>query len=260
MDHLLSRRQAQTLATSFGRWLSLSPPVRSVRRQVALRRRIYVPIRRWRRPDAVVSGKTDLVVEGFPRSGNTWLEAALRLASRDELCLAHHTHAAAHVHEAIELGRPVVVLFRNPCDAVASLLALTGGRSSARQAFADYVSFYESTWPLRGSTVSFLSFEDVTSRTSSSLALLDSRFDLRLCVPDVTTEEFRKAIFDGMDRKATQLGVQAGRSRSRPVESGYLSDGRRAAETAVSDSDMAKVRNRAMLVFSAMRSDLEGSP
>ncbi|MEO0633794.1 MAG: hypothetical protein AAFY52_06645, partial [Pseudomonadota bacterium] len=58
---------------------------------------LYMPLRRYRRPDSVAGPGTDLILEGFPRCGNTWAEMALRHAATGPFKMAHHSHAAAHV-------------------------------------------------------------------------------------------------------------------------------------------------------------------
>lgn len=63
--------------------------------------------------------KTDLAIEGFPRSGNTFsrylFEAAFPNAN-----LASHVHAVAALKAALRHKKPVVLLLREPIDCIAS--------------------------------------------------------------------------------------------------------------------------------------------
>jgi len=103
------------------------------RLRVALdcRPRLFLPLARLRcalRRDThplsprAVDGETDLVIEGFPRSGNTFAVAAFQSAQGGETRVAHHFHSPAQVKLGLELGVPVLVLVREPAAAVSSLM------------------------------------------------------------------------------------------------------------------------------------------
>jgi hypothetical protein len=64
---------------------------------------------------------TDLVIEGFPGSGNSFFRAWLHFAN-GWAHLTSHQHSPAVIRRAIADGRPTVVLARDPVDAVASTL------------------------------------------------------------------------------------------------------------------------------------------
>ena len=68
-----------------------------------------------------------LVIEGFPRSGNTFSVAAFQIANGQDLHVGRHLHGAPHVLRAVRLGLPTVVLIRRPREAVLSYL--TRGRA-----------------------------------------------------------------------------------------------------------------------------------
>ena len=69
-----------------------------------------------------VGRSTDLVIEGFPRSANTYAVAAFRCANGPDVVVADHLHAASSVKRAARRGVPVIVLIRDPLDACASLI------------------------------------------------------------------------------------------------------------------------------------------
>src|SRR5689334_19049404 len=72
-------------------------------------------------PPRAVSRGTEIVIEGFPRSANTFAVVAFRLAQQREIEIAHHLHAAAQIKHAINLKVPVIVLIREPSDAILSV-------------------------------------------------------------------------------------------------------------------------------------------
>lgn len=70
----------------------------------------------WVTPD------TDLVIEGYPRSANTFLFRVIREATHNSLKIGHHVHRAQQVTMSLKYGIPCFVLFRHPLDAIASYL------------------------------------------------------------------------------------------------------------------------------------------
>jgi hypothetical protein len=64
---------------------------------------------------------TDLVIEGFPGSGNSYFRAWLHFANSGAH-LTSHQHSPAVIRRAIADGRPTIVLVRDPVDAIASTL------------------------------------------------------------------------------------------------------------------------------------------
>jgi len=70
----------------------------------------------------IVTTSTDLVVEAFPRSGNTFTVIALQNSQPHRLNIAHHLHAPAQLIEAVRLRKPALLIIRRPRDAVLSFV------------------------------------------------------------------------------------------------------------------------------------------
>lgn len=92
----------------------------------------------WVTPD------TDVVVEGYPRSANTFLYRIIRAAADDSFKIGHHVHRPQQVTMALRYGVPCFVLFRHPLDAIASFLVREPGLT-ARSCLVDYLRFAETT-------------------------------------------------------------------------------------------------------------------
>jgi hypothetical protein len=60
-------------------------------------------------PHCWVSRTTEIVIEGYPRSGNTFAVVAFRLAQGREIEIAHHLHAAAQIKRAARLDVPAFI-------------------------------------------------------------------------------------------------------------------------------------------------------
>ncbi|MDA9889465.1 sulfotransferase domain-containing protein, partial [Synechococcus sp. AH-224-G16] len=115
------------------------------------------------------SKNTDLTIEGFPRSANSFLEVAIKEVSAKPLLISHHVHARANIYRSIKLKVPCVVLYRNPVDAIVSFMEESNGRhSNPLVLLNEYNIFYE-TMPFNSRYLKFISFEDVVSNLHKTL-------------------------------------------------------------------------------------------
>jgi hypothetical protein len=93
---------------------------------VGARPRLFFPLFRPRPAfdDLLVTRSTDLCIEGFPRSANSFAVGAVRHAQPGLVQIAHHTHVPANAMRACDWSIPTVVLIRSPQDAIVSRVAL----------------------------------------------------------------------------------------------------------------------------------------
>jgi hypothetical protein len=117
---------------------------------------------------------TALVIEGFPRSGNTFSVAAFQIANGQRLHLGRHLHGAPHLLRAKRLGTPAIALVRAPADAVASYLVRREGLR-AEDALVEYLDFYRTAWSARDAFVVGL-FDEVTSDFGTVIDRVNERF------------------------------------------------------------------------------------
>lgn len=72
------------------------------------------------KPHLIATEDKDLVVEGYPRSANTFVVEFIRIVAGDhgeQVKFAHHTHDAKNVELGIKSGLPCLVLIREPLAA-----------------------------------------------------------------------------------------------------------------------------------------------
>ena len=130
----------------------------------------------------VVAGPgTELVVEGFPRSGNSLAVAAIAAAQPRPLRIAHHTHAPANVLRALRLGLPTLVVVRDPDEAAVELV-LAKPFLSLGHALRGYAHFHE---PLLGRRDGFVvaTFEEVHEDLAAVVRRINARFGTALAEP-----------------------------------------------------------------------------
>ncbi len=87
------------------------------------------------------SPNTDLCVEGYQSSANTFVFNALHCV-RPDLNYARHKHAVANVRLAVEYGVPTVILFRDPKECIPSFVSRF--RPGVAEALYRYLGFYRS--------------------------------------------------------------------------------------------------------------------
>ncbi|WP_404324956.1 hypothetical protein HA399_10765 [Cobetia sp. UIB-001] len=89
-----------------------------------------------------VTPKADLVIEGFPRSANTYLHRIIRAATDNKLLIANHVHRAQQIKMAMRYKIPTFVLFRHPLDCISSYLVREPGLS-VDECVQSYINFAE---------------------------------------------------------------------------------------------------------------------
>ncbi|MCE5288727.1 MAG: hypothetical protein LLG14_05740 [Nocardiaceae bacterium] len=88
-----------------------------------------------------VSHQTAIVIDGFPRSGNSFARAAFRQANPG-LGIASHLHSPLLIKQAVKRALPTILLIRDPRDATASLVQFLP-QLKLRYALDEYRRYYE---------------------------------------------------------------------------------------------------------------------
>jgi len=137
----------------------------------------YLPIarRKYGRTDSrVLAEDSQLVIEGFQRSGNTFAYYAFELAQPTPVKVAHHLHAAGQVVAGARRHLPVLLLVREPHDAIVSHL-VREPTVTVKQAISHWVRFHRAVLPYRDRfTVG--EFTEVTTDFGSVTRRLNERF------------------------------------------------------------------------------------
>lgn len=154
---------------------------------------IFVPLYRLAKGEShqIVSPQTKLVIEGYPRSANSFAVLAFRQAQPKPVRVAAHLHVPAQVILAARWGIPTLVPLREPKDAVISF-ALRDSISLG-QALRYYISFYETIADYRNAYVLGL-FDEVTRDFGAVIERINRRFKTQF-IPFNHTHENAKRIF-----------------------------------------------------------------
>lgn len=153
------------------------------------RPRLFFSIRKLiygsKRFDQVVDPSSDIVIEGFPRSANSFAVGAFRSAQPCSVKIAHHLHSPAQILEAQRHNIPCLVLIRKPKDAIVSHKALQAqnrlrGNRGLKITFKTYrhmyINFYS---PLLRGTQTYVvaPFDEVVTDYGKSIDRLNKAFE-----------------------------------------------------------------------------------
>jgi hypothetical protein len=117
---------------------------------------------------------TDAVIDGFPRSANTFAVIAFELAQPKPVRVAHHLHVPSQIIAGARLNIPTLVLVRDPEEAVLSL-SLWTSLVTLEDGLTDYVRFHKRILPYRDRFV-VATFEEVSTDFGEVIRRLNERF------------------------------------------------------------------------------------
>lgn len=137
----------------------------------------------------IITKETDICIEGFHRSGNSFFFRVFRKYNQ-WVTVAHHMHASMQVQNALKYNIPVIVLIRRPEDAIASLLTWDNSLS-VQVAIKCYIDFYK---PLLSKKEKFVvaRFSVVTSKPSRIINRVNRKFNTKFFVPTLDEKTLEK--------------------------------------------------------------------
>ncbi|MEL6168584.1 MAG: hypothetical protein AAFR35_07820 [Pseudomonadota bacterium] len=177
-----------------------SPLRHAMRRPIARRPVLYGAVARLTGNTQFVRSRTDLVIDGFPRSANSTTEAAFHVAEGADhgYRLAHHTHAPAQFLQAVRFGCPAVLLLREPDAAILSWKEAHGTGMTFATLYEDWLAFHR---PLTGigAHVVVAPFTLVIRDYGAVAAAVNAKFGTRFRCP-APSPAFAEAVARKRDR------------------------------------------------------------
>ena len=131
----------------------------------------------------ILGPSTAILIEGFPRSGNSFANRAFQHAN-PELAdrIATHVHLSAHVIEAARLKVPSIVPFRDPSACIPSLYALRRSVDAGAKDptnldtwLRDYIAFAERVHDVADDVV-LAPFEKLTSDYGEVIDVVNQKY------------------------------------------------------------------------------------
>ncbi len=169
---------------------------------------LYLPFVRYQRRFSDgeyrrISRDTELLIDAFPRSANTFAAYAFRSAQKRPVKIAHHFHAGAAIVAAARRRIPIMIILRHPRDAIASYLLYLAHNDIA-QGLRDYLNYYEvvSRWR---SHLLLVHFDSVRSNFGDAIDALNKRFQTSFDL-FVHTEDSAQQVFDAIRQLEQRFG------------------------------------------------------
>lgn len=219
---------------------------------------LYLPFARlkYRKvPNRLVEPDTELVIEGFQRSGNTFAVFAFEMAQERPIKSAHHLHSSGQVTRAVKLGIPVLLLVRDPRDSTVSHV-IREPCVPMHQALRAWMRFYERVVPVRD-RVFVADFSRVSTDFGAVIRDFNVKFGTGYKEFDHTEENVARC-FDLIEERNTQRygrlvegKVARPSAERREVKSALL--------RSFDDPALSAIRERAYRIYRTLVPDAEPS-
>lgn len=162
----------------------------------------FLPLQRLLTPesarDRAITERTQLVIEGFPRSGNTFASKAFTLAQDRPVVVASHVHLPAQVKLAVRRRVPTMVLVRDPVDAAVSM-AIADPHHRVEHLVRYWTHYHQEVRPL-SDEVLLVTFDEVTTDFGLVVDRLNDRFGTAFDRFEHTPENVAQ-VFAAIDEK-----------------------------------------------------------
>jgi hypothetical protein len=198
----------------------------------------------------VVTPETQLVIEGFPRSANSFARVAFNRAQKGTVRIATGLHVPAQVIRAARWRIPTLVLIRRPKDAVLSFAIRDP--ISVEQALKYYLSFYET---VEGYSEAYVlgTFEEVTGDFGRVIQRLNESFGTSF-FPFRHNEQNAEAVLARVERNSKRKFGEAHweNKASRPVAA--REETKRELEQGLESKEAGLLLSRAESVYERLTS------
>jgi hypothetical protein len=213
--------------------------------------RVAVPLARLRGHGEIVADDTEIVIEAFARSAQSFVVAAFRLAQEPHASrIAHHTHAPSTLLEGVRHGVPALLIVREPEDAILSFLIRTPAVSMAG-ALRGYVRFHRPLLPHRSGLV-VATFDQVTGDLAAVIERVNLRFGTSFR-PFEPTEENVDRIFREIEEDERRRARSAdGLERSVPRPSAVREELKASMLAAYRSPRLASLRSQADRLYATL--------
>jgi hypothetical protein len=217
---------------------------------------VAVPIARWRGHGEIVNPKTEIVIEAFARSAQSFVVAAFRLAQEPHAVqVAHHTHSPSTLIDGIRRGIPSLVIVRPPEDAILSYVIRTPA-ISLRGALRGYVRFHRPLLPYRDRLV-VATFGQVTSDLATVTTRVNERFGTAFGAFDPTEANVNRIFAEIEADERTRARSDDERERAIPRPSAVREDLKAGMLTAYRSDELRTLRLEAERLRAMLASDAE---
>jgi hypothetical protein len=149
--------------------------------------------------ESIVNEQTELVIDGFQGSANSFATVAFKQSQTRPVFLSHHLHSPNQIIQAVKNDIPVLLTVREPEGAVLSLTS-RWYYISVESALKSYIGFYSKLKPyVDGCVIS--NFVQTTQHLDRTIEAINIRFNTNfdLINLEIAKTKSRQAISDQPD-------------------------------------------------------------
>jgi len=126
----------------------------------------------------LTSKSTDLCIEGYPSSANSYTYHLFKCLM-PELNLSHHAHSYANIKIALNNGIPSIVLIRHPLECISSRMVRFN--DSLRASTLEYIDFYTNVdIDIESKNLILIDFNEIIYSTEECINKFSSFINLKL--------------------------------------------------------------------------------
>ena len=152
-------------------------------------------------------GITRICIEGAPRSANSFAVRLFGVAN--DVHIGHHTHSILNVRRALRYGVPVLILIRNPLDAIASSCVYHDrDTEGVDREVSSWILFYRYVERVRDRVV-LADFATVVDDFNSTIEAINSKFGSEFNLVD-DVEAASQRVFEDIQEYSARIGEKAG--------------------------------------------------
>ena len=159
--------------------------------------------------ERMIDSQTEIVIEGFPGSANSFSVLAFKMSQNRSVNIAHHMHDPSQIIAAIKIGIPVIVLIRVPEDAILSYIVRFSSFTDEQEIIKSldhqlkkYIDFYQKILVYKNHFI-IADFKTLTTSYETIIQRVNNKyntnFNLFYC-----NEHNTKQVFEQMNQLSKQ--------------------------------------------------------
>ena len=151
---------------------------------------------------------TDITIEGFPRSGNTFSYFAFNYFQKKKISIAHHVHHEYQLIYSYFHNLPNMILIRKPDDAVKSYLIRKEFSIEPKTAFREYYYYYLIAYNLKNKLL-FFKFTSITNDIDKCIKIVNKKFQKNFDTNYLNIKD-KKQIYKNIDKATSEKNFSYG--------------------------------------------------
>lgn len=166
----------------------------SIKNLIINRESLYLPYSKFKSPYFTVNKNSDITIEGFMRSGNTYAYHQFIDVNKN-LNIAHHRHSNAQITFSLRNKIPTLLLIRNPIDVIVSTYFFLHKRVPLKQIAKSWIKFHLPLISLKEKMV-ISDFDTTINNFGNSIEEVNNFYQTTFAIPKLEKNKTFQAIKD----------------------------------------------------------------